>query len=415
MALSKLKAEFGFLRGNFLILILSWILMSFAGRIPETYYSLYVKALGGSAFIVGLIGFSSFIALALVQFPGGYLADRYGRRWLIITMTFGVAFFYLFYALAPTWQFIFMGAVMQSLCLIYQPALRAITADSLQPVKRGMGFSLQSMLTRIAVLPSPIIAGILLAYYGELVYCMRVAYAITFCFFLGAAILRFRRLQETLRQNDSQNPSLHEIVRGYPEMVREGFGVWKKVPKSMLYLFASRTILRTFLWMCNPFFVLYATEVLLIEKETQWPLILTWWTAAGILSALPVGKIIDRVGRKKPLIISISLFIPAMLLFIYGNFPLLLASFTLLGIGWPLFYAAHSSLEADLVPRRYRGKITGCSQFIFFIFLAINQLLGGYLYDYVSPQIPFFLVTLATIPSIIIVALLVHEPKTREL
>lgn len=93
--LTRLASEFSFLRGNFLILLISWVIMDFAREIPGTYYPLYVRALGGTAATVGLIGSASMLSLALVQLPGGYLADKYGRRWLITTLTFGVALSYI--------------------------------------------------------------------------------------------------------------------------------------------------------------------------------------------------------------------------------------------------------------------------------------------------------------------------------
>jgi MFS family permease len=102
--LSRIASEFDFIRGNFLILVISWLIMDLASEMPTTYYGLYIEALGGSATIIGLIGFVSMIVQALVQFPGGYLADKYGRRWLISTMTFGLALSYAFYAFAPSWQ-----------------------------------------------------------------------------------------------------------------------------------------------------------------------------------------------------------------------------------------------------------------------------------------------------------------------
>ena len=89
--LSKVRSEFSFIRGNFLVLALSWLVMDLASEMPSTYYGLYVKALGGSASIIGLIGSVSMFFQALVQIPGGYLADKYGRRWLISTMTFGIS------------------------------------------------------------------------------------------------------------------------------------------------------------------------------------------------------------------------------------------------------------------------------------------------------------------------------------
>ncbi len=42
--ISKLKKEFSFIQGNYLILVLSWILMDFAMELPGTYYPRYVRA-----------------------------------------------------------------------------------------------------------------------------------------------------------------------------------------------------------------------------------------------------------------------------------------------------------------------------------------------------------------------------------
>ena len=80
--------------------------MNFAVPIPGTYSSLYYKNLGADDFLLGAIGFAATIALALVQFPGGYLADKDGRRSLVVTMTYGVALSYLFLVFAPSWQFV---------------------------------------------------------------------------------------------------------------------------------------------------------------------------------------------------------------------------------------------------------------------------------------------------------------------
>lgn len=130
---SRRENHYLFLRGNFLILMMSWILMNFAGPIPQTYQSLYFKGLGANDFLLGVIGFAGSIALALVQFPGGYLADKHGRRLLVVTMTYGLALSYAFFVLAPSWQFIVLALIIQNFCLLYQPAMFAIMLDSVPP------------------------------------------------------------------------------------------------------------------------------------------------------------------------------------------------------------------------------------------------------------------------------------------
>ena len=144
-----IKNEFAFMSGNFLVLVVSWIIMDIGMEMPVPYFQQYVYALGGDIFpmSLGIIGFANFIIMAFVAVPGGFLADKFGRRWLITTMTFGGALSFLFFALAPFWQItqswhlILIGTIIQSLCLIYQPALFAMVQDSLPPERRGVGLS----------------------------------------------------------------------------------------------------------------------------------------------------------------------------------------------------------------------------------------------------------------------------------
>lgn len=82
--ISTLREEFAFLRGNILVMMTSWLVMNFAGAVPNTYYSLFVLGLGGTPFIIGLMQFFSYLALASTQFPGGYLADKHGRKNLVV-------------------------------------------------------------------------------------------------------------------------------------------------------------------------------------------------------------------------------------------------------------------------------------------------------------------------------------------
>ncbi len=84
---SRLRSEFVFIRGNFLLLIISWLILDFCAELPGTYFPLYVKALGGTAISLGILGAAEMLARGFVQIPGGYIADKYGRKWIIMTMT----------------------------------------------------------------------------------------------------------------------------------------------------------------------------------------------------------------------------------------------------------------------------------------------------------------------------------------
>jgi len=408
--------------------------MDFAGELPGTYYSDYVIQLGGNATILGLIMFASLLALASVQFPGGYLADKYGRRWLISTLTFGVAISYIFFAVAPSWHFILIGSVVQNLCLLYQPALFAMMADSVPPEKRGMGFSILNLIMSVATTPAPVVALLLVATYGSNMG-MRIAYVIVTVLFLGAAIVRLK-LKETMKTVEKTD--LMEAFRSYPRALKEGISVWKSVPRSTLFLFFSELIVRSALAMTQTLSLVYAFYVLQIGgvpnpslppqldpalqlARIRWGYAMIILFICMIILAFPTGKLIDKIGRKKPLLLSGLLLIPAMLLFVYGNVLFSVSSYfvvfiilPLIGFSQLLGFSTYQTLFADLVPQAQRGKVTGSMNFFNNIFTATGAMMGGLLYDNVAPQLPFLLAAILVIPSIMIIFVHVHEPKPED-
>jgi MFS family permease len=130
-----------------------------------------------------------------------------------------------------------------------------------------------------------------------------------------------------------------------------------------------------------------------------------------VILAIPAGKLIDKTGRKIPLIISHLTIIPSMLLFIYGSYPTLFVSMPLAGFSMLLGFSSYQSLFADLVPQEHRGKVIGSMNFFTYIAMAIGGALGGLLYEKVFPQLPFLLVAFLTVPSIALILFFVHEPK----
>jgi len=401
--------------------------MDFAGELPGTYYSDYVIQLGGSATILGLITLVSMLALASVQFPGGYLADKYGRRWLVSTLTFGVALSYILYAAALSWHFILIGAAIQSLCLLYQPALLAMMADSLPPEKRGMGFSILNLIMSVATTPAPAVALLLVASYGSEMG-MRIAYTIVTIFFLAAAIVRLK-LKESMKTAEKLN--FKEALHSYPKALKEGINVWKGVPRSTLFLFFSMLITRSSFAMTMNLFLVYAFYVLQIGgtptptlppqqdpalqlAREMWGYVMIALFISMIILSFPVGKLIDKVGRKIPLIMSGLLMIPAVLLFVYGNYSTLFIVMILIGFVQLLGFSAYQTLFADLVPQAQRGKVTGSMNFFTYIFMAIGGIAGGLLYDNASPQLPFLLMPILIVPSILLIVFYVREPRPEE-
>jgi MFS family permease len=407
----NLSREFSFIKGNYAVMITSWILVDFASELPATYFGLYVLGLDATTTILGVIGLSQFLALASLQFPGGYLADKYGRKWLISTMTFGVALSFILYAVAPSWHFILIGVVLMSICnSTYQPALNAMISDSLPPEKRGMGFSIVMLIASVSTTPSPAVAAVLNANYG-LMTGMRIAYGIVVALFLIAAFFRYFFLKETVVT--ASRPSLREIFQSYPIALKETFGVWKKVPKSLLYLFLSFSVAIFGFSATSLFTVIYATKVLLINEVT-WGFLLAILPVTTILLALPVGKLVDKIKRKTPILLSVLIFGLSMWIFVNGDLFGVALSLVLLGVGNVMLNASFGALQTDLTPKEQRGRINGFTNFANYIVMAGGAFLGGLLYEYVAPQAPFMLAIACVLPSFLLTLILVKEPERRE-
>ena len=124
---------------------------------------------------------------------------------------FGVALSFIFYAIAPSWHLILVGAVLMSIFnSTYQPALSAMISDSLPPDRRGMGFSIVMLIASASTTPSPAVAGLLYRFFG-LIDGMRIAYGIVITPFLAAAFLRLYLLKETIVS--AAKPSLRDNTK----------------------------------------------------------------------------------------------------------------------------------------------------------------------------------------------------------
>ena len=406
-----MEKEFSFIKGNYAIIVASWILIDFASEIPATYYALYVLKLGATETVLGLIGLAGFLALASMQFPGGYLADKFGRKWLVSSMTFGVALSFILYAIAPSWPFILIGVILSNFFnSIYQPALMAIVSDSLPSEKRGMGFGIIMLITSTSTTPGPLVAALLYNQFG-LEQGMRVTYVIVTALFLVAAILRFR-LKETFIE--TPRPSWKEFFRSYPTSLRESVNVWKRVPKSMFYLFLSGACMMFGVAAVQTYLVVYAVNVLQVDPAI-WAYVLMALPVTMIVASIPIGKIVDKINRKVPILVAYAFFFASLLLFANGwSVYLLFVSLAFLGIGLVMVNAGSGALQADLTQKDCRGKVQGFSSFVNNIMMALGAAAGGFLYEHLSPAMPFYLSMGLVIPAFLITLAMVHEPRERQ-
>jgi MFS family permease len=161
------------------------------------------------------------------------------------------------------------------------------------------------------------------------------------------------------------------------------------------------------------FQALYVSNVIRISSF-DWGLVNTIFIAVMIISGFPLGKLIDKIPRKKAVLLAYFLFVPASFLFILcRSFAQVVLVFIVFAIGGSLLYPAYGALMADMIPREKRGRIMGTIGTLNVMASVPASVLAGVLYS-LNPAYPFALTIFLGVAVSLIVFLAVQEPKVRE-
>ena len=94
--------------GSMLVMV---ILIGLGEKMAERFLPLYIIAVGGSTFAVGLLNAMDNLLSALYSFPGGYITDKVGYKKALMIFTLIALFGYAIVILIPTWQAVLIGSV----------------------------------------------------------------------------------------------------------------------------------------------------------------------------------------------------------------------------------------------------------------------------------------------------------------
>ena len=412
-----MKENLSYFRGNLLVLTLSWVFWTPAMIMVYTYEPEYIRALGADTFIMGAIYGISMVVLCVTRIPGGFIADRFGRKWVIAIMSFGAALAYVPYALAQSWQWLLFAAILSNLTLIYQPALMAAFADSIPPEKRGKGYALSNLLPTIAAVFSPSIAGYFVLGMG-LVDGMRLVYLLAAGSGLIAASLRLFFLKETLpkRETNSKEKENSEQWRGFKT---EYLDASKFIFRSAPLLLVLRVVFDFASYGCFPFFIVFAKDFLRLS-DGDWWIIFMVSQAVYMVGTMPMGILTDRVGRRKVLILSAGIFIFSTLLWVltppqtwFTMFSAVI-SYGLIQLAIAASSSALPAFEADLIPRSKRGNVMAILMLVYGITTAVITIIGGFMYQQVASQFPFLISIAFLSIGFVLLLFRMREPSKRQ-
>jgi len=133
-----------------------------------------VYRISGSAFILGVVGFSSQIPVFLFSPIAGVLADRWDRRKILIftqTVSMLQAFVLAFLTMSnmvTVWHIVLLGAMLGVINSIDIPARQSFIIEMVERKEMlGNAIALNSLMFNFARLIGPSVAGILITVMGE--------------------------------------------------------------------------------------------------------------------------------------------------------------------------------------------------------------------------------------------------------
>jgi MFS family permease len=337
------------------------------------------------------------LALTLVA-PFGALADKIGRRPVYAAGLAWMGAGFIFYPLARTLPQLFACALFFSVGVAAVGAMMGtVLADTPREASRGrlvgtagffQGLGALALVATLGKLPQWLVArgfDPLAAGRATLWAAAGVA--------LVSALLVFSGLRPG---SPSERAPLLPLAR----ILRDGIAAARANPRVWLaYLlqfgsFGDRVVLGSFLMLRLQQEALdQGVSMADAAARARLPFIVAM--AAGLLTALIVGRLLDRVNRVRVGVIAMLLAAAAYLACGFleglGETPLLLAVAALLGVGPIAAIITGQTLLGQEAPRDVRGAVFGLAGIVASCAILFSNALGGWLYDAVSRGGPFYL------------------------
>jgi MFS family permease len=403
----RTRAEFsrfvGGLPTNLKVMMARSSIANFSANV-NPYSSLYVIALGATASQLGLLNSASLALSSLVTLLTGWISDRQDRKTIYLAGALAGVLVPLLYAAAPGWTWLVPAFVLYGLSDgLVAPSWQAMYANSVGNRRRGRVYGLANVFILAPILFAGIVGGEIVSRSGGLIAAgIRPVYWLQVFLLAGAWILVWRGLRIQGRSRPG-GLTPGRMLSDYREVLRKpGVRSWVLM----------KSLGSVSIGMAGPFWMVYAAMVHGASAMTI-AYMVTARTLTQILLSPFSGRLVDAVGRKKMIISGrVVMYAGTAVFLIWGSGPLLILAWVLMGVN-DSTGIAWSAEEAELVPPGQRSRITALSHGAFNALAVPASILGGYLYEFVSPLAPF--VVMALIDGLVrmpIIHLLVPESST---
>lgn len=350
---------------------------------------LYAKSFNVSYTLVSLAISAYAFGRLLADVPTGILADKYGRRSLMIIGTLLLSVTAVLNALASSFIEFLIWRLIQGIgSSMWMTSRSTILADVLKPNERGkvMGYFQAFMLLGSSA--GPVVGGYIATNYGikETFYF----YALTGFISL---IITYLWIKEP--ETSTRKPGSHFDIPTVKRLLsNRSFSL---ACLATFTVFFMRTGIR------GTMIPLYADGVLGLDA-TSIGAIISYATIMNLILTIPMGHIIDYYGRKPAIVLSLTVTAISSLVF-----PMTTSFFTIsiaavvLGIGTSGSGQAPLALATDSTLDEPRGLCQGVYRLFGDIGFTVGPIILGIIADNYGLRAPFYFMTVIVILSAVLI------------
>ncbi len=362
---------------------------------------LYAKTFDVSFTLVSLAISMYAFGRFLADLPVGVVADRFGRKPLMVVGTLLLTVTAFMNALARNfWEFLFYRLVQGLGSSMWMTSRTTLLADILKPEERGRIMSYFQAFMLLGSSAGPTIGGLVATWWG--IRAPFYFYALTGLISLILTLIWIKE-PEGVRDKHIQSPSFSaQAIRRL--LSNRSYSM---ACLATFMVFFMRTGIR------GTMIPLYADGVLGLD-ESSIGTVISYATIVNLLMTIPVGYAIDYFGRKPPIIASLVL--TALSSFVFpqtSNYVQISLAAVLLGIGTSGAGQAPLALATDATIDEPHGISMGLYRLFGDIGFVVGPIMLGMIADGYGLRMPFYVMTGMILISAVLLQVFARETYRR--
>jgi MFS transporter, DHA1 family, tetracycline resistance protein len=380
--------QFLYLPRNAWILTATSALWSIGSAMPSPFQSVYFSSLGASPFVIGLlVAYGTGITI-MALLMGGYIADVWGRRKVVIIFSWVSVASAFVYFVIPSYLLIVLPLSLASLASFYTPAFNSVMMDSVAPDDRIRGFAVFSAINTIPSVFAPTIAGFVIDWFG-VTPGLRLCYFASGLFGILGVGIRTLRLKETYNvvPPSDERPFFSHVKGSFVEGLRAVREASPVVKRLLLYV----TLAGIGTGLTSPYVSIYVVDYLGINA-LSYSYVVDLAGGTTVVLLFMVVFLIRRLGSKKSILLASVAAPLSNVMFTQAKTMDELVEWGVTGaVSTALQSPTLSTMQAEAIELRNRGKVLAMFSILPTLVSLPSQVLAGYLYTVAAPVVPFAL------------------------